>query len=50
MKKDKEIPVPVTYGDCLLLYQMGYEVIFRNGAVYKVQHRKDKEKKIKLSK
>jgi hypothetical protein len=35
--KRKKIPMPITINDCLLLWQMGYEVIFEDGKVAKIR-------------
>lgn len=36
----KEMPKPVTLSDCILLFQMGYDVVLRNGKVLAVLKRK----------
>ncbi|MEG6613730.1 hypothetical protein V6C42_12820 [Pseudoclostridium thermosuccinogenes] len=40
MIRKKSMPIPVTLNDCLLLYQMGYEVEINDGKVIKVKKRK----------
>ena len=38
--RKKPIPMPVNLNDCLLLYQMGYEVEINNGQVTKIRKKR----------
>ena len=35
--KKPRMPMPVTINDCLLLWQMGYEILCNDGKVVKVR-------------
>lgn len=39
-KRKAKMPIPVTVNDCLLLWQMGYEVEINNGKVTAVKKKK----------
>ena len=39
-KHKPKIPLPVTVNDCLLLWQMGYEVEINNGQATKVRKKR----------
>lgn len=45
-RKDK-MPMPVTVNDCLLLWQMGYEVEVNNGIVTAVKKEKAEQSQLK---
>ncbi len=44
-RSKQPMPLPVTVGDCILLYQMGYEVVVHDGRAVGVR-RIDKKKSL----
>ena len=47
MKRRKQIPMPKTLNDCVLLYQMGYRVEVNDGKVMAVVKESKKKNGIK---
>lgn len=39
MRKRKEVPVPETLSDCVLLHQMGYDIEIDNGDTITIKRR-----------